>query len=59
MIELRWVVYGQCQQLEYRYLLGKDRRAGEWSNWAVVPMIEGTNAQIEELRGIGGVVGVP
>jgi hypothetical protein len=65
MIEIRWVVFGPNKQLEYRMKpvvvdnWGSPRSIGEWSDWKIVPTIDGDDAAYEDLRASGGIVGAP
>ena len=70
MIELRWVVFGpdtlgSKHQLEWRVLMPSIDASGglcpgrEWSNWQIVPTIDGDEAALEDLVASGGIVGAP
>jgi hypothetical protein len=65
MIELRWVEFGPNRQLEYRTRAPRLNNWGDvcglegWSNWQIVPVIDGNEAAYEDLRASGGIVGAP
>ena len=71
MIQLRWVIFGVNRQLEYRSLKLRIDASGaltplpmagnetDWTDWEIVPEIEGTEALYEDLRASGGIVGAP
>ena len=73
MIELRWVEFGNTglgpgqgyRQLEYRtYILDVDASgefcpSGEWTDWKVVPTIDGDEAAVEDLIASGGIADAP
>ncbi len=62
MIEIRWVVFGENRQLEYRTKIYSGRRLDAsgatpdvWSDWSVVPEVEGHEAAMEDVRASGGI----
>jgi hypothetical protein len=65
MVELRWVVFGPNRQLEYRTKTvvvdnwGSPLRVGEWSDWKIVPSVDGDEAAYEDVRATGGIVSAP
>lgn len=66
MIELRWVEFGPNKQLEYRTKIYSGRRLDAtgktpdvWSDWVVVPTIDGNEAAMQDLIASGGIAGAP
>jgi hypothetical protein len=65
VIEIRWVTFGQNRQLEYRSRpvrvdnWGAVRGLDEWSDWKIVPSIDGNEAAMEDLIASGGIAGAP
>ena len=66
MIELRWVEFGPNKQLEYRTKIYSGRRLDAtgnakdvWSDWTVVPTIDGNEAALGDLIASGGIANAP
>jgi len=65
MIELRWIEFGPNRQLEYRVQKrivdnwGTMHGFGDWSDWKIVPTIDGEEAAYEDLRASGGIANAP
>lgn len=65
MIEIRRVIFGPNEQLEYRYcILGVDASGAlcptnQWSNWKIVKIIDADDAAMEDLITSGGIAGAP
>lgn len=65
MIELRWVVFGPNRQLEYRTReviidhWGDLRKVDGWTDWKIVPNVDGDEAALGDLIASGGIVGAP
>lgn len=61
MFELRWVVFGPNRQLEYRHAVlvvdasGALCPSDQWSNWIIVPKVDGTDAAFEDVQASGGI----
>ena len=60
MVELRWVKFGPNIQLEYRTMHPVSNNWGhltgvsEWSDWKIVPTIDGNEAAMGDLISSGG-----
>ena len=58
MIELRWVEFGPNRQLEYRTLIPRVDTNSTlypgWSNWKIVPTVDGEEAAFQDLQASGG-----
>lgn len=65
MIEIRRVIFGPNEQLEYRYCIlsvgasGNLSPLGDWSDWKVVEIIDADDAAMEDLITSGGIAGAP
>jgi hypothetical protein len=65
LFELRIVMFGPNRQLEYRQReaaidnWGEIRRVGDWSDWKIVPTVDGDEASYEDLRASGGIAKAP
>lgn len=61
MIELRWVAFGPNRQLEYRVQQVAIDASGAlcpgsgWSDWKIVPTVDGDEAAMEDLIASGGI----
>ena len=62
MIELRWVTFGKNRQLEFRTrelcvsIWGDVQAADDWSDWMIVPNVDGNEAAYGDLSAAGGIV---
>ena len=62
MIELRWVVFGQNKQLEYRVITPFVDASGalcpgsEWYSWKIVPEVDADEAANDDMRASGGLI---